>query len=70
MADIWIYVVEQQSKGIVIANSEFEAIEKVVEAYKKHNDEICPADVEVVKSTESEGWFSDCPDMLEVVSLS
>ena len=33
MDNIWIYVVEEQAKGIVIANSEYEAIEKVVVSY-------------------------------------
>lgn len=69
MNNIWIYVVEQQSKGIVIADSEYEAIEKVVESYKKHDDDICPAYVQVVKATETDGWKSDYPDMLEVVSF-
>lgn len=69
MNNIWIYVVEQQAKGIVIANSEYEAIEKVVISYKKHDDDICPADVQVVKATETDGWKADCPDMLEIESL-
>lgn len=69
MDNIWIYVVEQQAKGMVIASSEYEAIEKVVASYKKHDDEICPADVEVVKAIYTDGWKSDCPDMLEIVSF-
>lgn len=66
MDKVWKYEVDRQAIGIVFANSELDAIEKVVASYKKHNDEICPADVEVVKATESGGYFSDCPDILEV----
>lgn len=69
MSNIWVYVIEQQAKGIVIANSKYEAIEKVVLSYKKHNDDICPACVQVIKATETDGWKSDCSDMLEIVSF-
>ena len=34
-----------------------------------NDDDICPAYVQVVKATETDGWKSDCPDMLEVVSF-
>lgn len=69
MNNVWVYIVEQQSKGIVYADSENEAIEKVVTSYAKHNDKIQPNCVQVYKATETEGWKSDCPDMLEIVSF-
>ena len=69
MNNIWVYVVGQQSKGIVTANSEYEAIEKVVASYKKYNDDICPSYVQVVKATDTYGWKSNCPDILEIVSF-
>lgn len=69
MENIWVYIVEQQAKGIVVADNEYEAIEKIVASYKKHNDDICPAYVHVFKATETDGWKADCPDMLEVKSF-
>lgn len=63
-----VYEVEQQSKGIVIANSESEAVEKVAASYGKHGDDICPSDIKVLKAVNTDGWFKDCPDMLEVIS--
>lgn len=68
MNNIWVCIVEQQAKGIVISNSEYEAIEKVVASYEKHDD-ICPAYVQVVKATDTDGWKADCPEMLEIVSF-
>lgn len=66
MNNIWLYTVERQAKGIVIASSELEAIETIVASYKKHDDDICPADVQVIKATETDGWKADCPEMLEI----
>lgn len=53
MDNIWIY----------------EAIEKVVDLYKKYDDEVCPANVKIVKAIYTNGWKLDCPDILEVISL-
>ncbi len=69
MDNIWIYVVKEQAKGIVIANSEQEAIGTVVASYKKHSDDICPGCVHVVKATDTDGWKTDCPEMLEIISF-
>lgn len=70
MENIWIYEVEQQAKGIVVADSEYNAIEKVVASYKKHKDDICPADIIIVKFNKSDGWFKDSPDVLEVTNIN
>ena len=69
MNNIWIYVAKQYAKGIVIAENELEALEKVVILYKKYNNNICSTDIQVVKATDTYGWESDCPDILEIVSF-
>lgn len=52
-------------KGIVIANNEEEAKQKVKEAYLKHGySESELTDLEVWKITEA--WFEDVPDVLEI----
>ena len=52
-------------KGIIIANNEEEAKQKVKAAYLKHGySESELTDLEVWKITET--WFEDVPDVLEV----
>lgn len=70
MNNIWLYTIKDQAKGIVIASSEREAIEKVLEAYKKHGDNICYEEVMVTHTTDADGWKCDSPDVLEAVDLS
>ena len=64
---IWKYKLEHGGNGIVFAENESEAIERVVEAYTKHGGgeggfsedvTICPID--------ANAWFADCPYVLEI----
>lgn len=53
------------AKGIVIADSEYEARTKIVDAYKKHgcsDSEL--TNLSIWKVTD--GWFDDAPDVLEI----
>lgn len=51
--------------GIVIADSEDEAKEKITNAYKKHGYSDSELDnLSVLKITD--GWFKDSPDVLEL----
>ena len=66
MEDIWLYEVLGISWGIVKADTEEEAEQKVREAYKKHSinfDEYIPI---IIRPKTESNWFADCPDVLEV----
>ena len=70
MNKIWVYTIEidkNTRKGIVIADSEYDAIEKVVDAYKRYGFEVYPADVQAVKSIYTDGWNGNCTGLLEIV---
>lgn len=69
MENVWVYTIENQARGIVIANSQEEATKKVIEAYEKHHDNIDENDVEVQIYYETWGWFEDAPDVLETYEL-
>ena len=64
---LWKYALEQGGNGIVFADNEAEAIERVVEAYTKHGG--CEGgfseDV-TVYPIDTNAWFADCPNVLEI----
>ena len=67
----WIYVLDNDTYGVVKANTEDEAKQKVKEAYTKHGgyeSEITEDMIEIENMDNH--WFSDSPDVIEVCSLS
>lgn len=68
MEKMYLYEIEDESWGIVIAESKVEAETKVRNAYAKHDsdyNENTPIHIE--KATRAENkWFIDSPDVLEV----
>lgn len=65
---IWIYTVADCGRGVVIADDEDEAKERVLNAYVNHCTEFDPehAIVKIVKALENNNVFSDCPYVIEV----
>lgn len=65
---IWIYTVEDCGRGVVIADDEEEAIERVLDAYMNHYSEFDPeyAVIQIGKAIENNNVFSDCPYVIEV----
>lgn len=66
---IWIYTVEYCGIGVVIADSEEEAKEKVIEAYLKHYTEFEPECTKIMikNAVEDNNVFPDCYDVIEVM---
>jgi len=65
--ELYIYKIPDLAIGVVKANSENEAIEKVSSAYSKHNT--CFNDNEIIIIRTDNCWFSDSPDVFEVDDL-
>ena len=65
---IWIYTVEDCGRGVVIADDDEEAKEKVLNAYVSHYTEFDPeyATIQINKAVENNNVFSDCPYVIEV----
>lgn len=56
--------------GIVVANSEADAKEKVIKSYENHGfREYHFFDLEVMRIEEGWGYFSDSSDVLEICSV-
>ena len=66
---IWIYTVEDCGRGVVIADDDEEAKEKVLNAYVSHYTEFDPeyATIQINKAVENNNVFSDCPYVIEVI---
>jgi len=67
LKELYIYKIQNYATGVVKANSENEAIEKVSSAYSKHS--ICFGNDEIIITMTDGYWFSDSPDVLEVDNL-
>ena len=71
ITNLYAYRIEKLTVGIVMAESESEAREKVNAAYLKHND--CFDSeidfIELKKIVENDSWFSDNPDVIEIDDL-
>lgn len=65
---IWIYTVKDCGRGVVIADDDEEAKEKVLNAYVSHYTEFDPeyATIQINKAVENNNVFSDCPYVIEV----
>lgn len=65
---IWIYTVKDCARGVVIADDDEEAKEKVLNAYMSHYTEFDPeyATIQINKAVENNNVFSDCPYVIEV----
>ena len=65
------YRIEDLAIGIVKAEAERDAREKVEAAYLKHNDCYDPERdvIEIKEIAEDDSWFSDHPDVVEVDEL-
>lgn len=62
---IWKYSIEQGGTGIVFADNEIEAINKVRSAYGDHSSREGFTEEVIVKHIEN-GWFADHPDVIEL----
>ena len=62
---VWKYILEQGGVGIVLAENESEAINKVYLAYSDHNGNE-PFGEEITVRPIENGWFLDHPDVIEV----
>lgn len=71
ITNLYAYRIEVLAVGIVKADSESDAREKVKAAYLKHNDCYDPERdfIELKEITENDSWFSDNPDVVEVDEL-
>ena len=68
MNNIWRYVIEDGGAGgIVIANSEQDAKDKLITAYTKHGygEDFDFSEMIVWMANNDDGYMSDCLDVLE-----
>ena len=70
ITNLYAYRIEELTVGIVMAESESEAREKVNAAYLDHGfydqEEYI---IELKKIVENDSWFSDHPDVIEIDDL-
>lgn len=71
ITNLYAYRIEELAVGIVNADSEADAREKVKAAYLKHNDCFDSERdfIELKEIAEDDSWFSDHPDVVEVDEL-
>lgn len=66
MDNIFIYDIDD-TRGIVLANTEIEAKEKVIKAYQNSGyREYDFSGIKIYKAIESDGYLTKYPDVLEV----
>lgn len=71
ITNLYAYRIEELAVGIVNADSEADAREKVKAAYLKHNNCYNPERdvIEIKEIAEDDSWFSDHPDVIEIDEL-
>jgi hypothetical protein len=71
ITNLYIYRIVETAVGIVKADSEIEAREKVRAAYSCHyGNEYAPEmDTIDIKKITNDSWFSDHPDVIEIDEL-
>lgn len=70
ITNLYAYRIEESIVGMVKAESESEAREKVKAAYLAHG--FCDSETDIIelkKIAENDSWFSDHPDVIEIDDL-